>query len=253
MSNNTPAVQLSDDVLWINQCYEMETKHHHISPYLIKAPGGNILIEAGSIIHQDILKNRINQIVGDDSVSAAIVSHYDLPHSANVADYRDEWDFELYTSFEGTSATPESLGMGTSHRCTHGADKTVLDRKFNFPWPPLVDAAHSMWVYDYKSKTLFAADMGHYHAPEDCSKMWEESDNSLEDIKDYLQDALPFVKYLDTNKMEDAFDELLDEYDIENIAPVHGTPVVGNKNVEKYLEIYTKAIDKIVLEDNLDK
>lgn len=246
--NNIPAVELGDGVLWVNQCYEMDTKHHHISPYIVRAPGGNILIEAGSLVHQNILKDRINQIVGDDSVSAAIVSHYDLPHAANVADFRNEWNFELYTSFEGTSASPESLGMGSSHRCTHDADKTILDRKFNFPWPPLVDAAHSMWVYDYKSKTLFAADMGHYHAPENCDKSWQESNDSLDNIQEYLQDALPFVKYLDAKKMEDAFEELLEQYDIENIAPVHGTPIMGHKNVLRYLDIYTEAIDAIASE-----
>jgi flavorubredoxin len=223
----------------------MEKKHHHISPYLIRTPVGNILIEAGSLVHQDELKDRINRIVGDDSVSAAVVSHYDLPHAANVAEFRKEWGFELYTSFEGTSASPESLGMGTSHRCTHDADMEILDRRFNFPWPPLVDAAHSMWVYDYKSKTLFAADMGHYHRPGDCDKMWEESDDSLDNIKEYLEDALPFVKYLDSKKMEGAFEDLLNKYDIENIAPVHGTPIIGDRDVARYLEIYVDAIDAI--------
>jgi len=239
-------VRLNDSVLWVNQSYEMDNgQHHHISPYLIEAPEGYVLIESGSIEHQDVLLERLDSIVGDSGISAAILSHYDLPHVANARVFRDKWDFNLYTSFSGGSTTPESLGMGKSIKCTHGESMKIAGEQFNFPWPPLVDAGHSMWVYHETSKTLFVADMGHYHRPGEGSILWNEKEHRVTSMTDYMNDALPFTKYLDTAKMQDAFNILLNEYEVEYLAPVHGNPVAGSDEVSKYMDYYIKAIGKV--------
>lgn len=242
--SETPAVELPDGVYWVDQCYEMAERHHHISPYLVDAPEGYVLVDTGAIEHQDVLRERIGEVVGEAGVAAAVFSHYDLPHVANARAFREVWDFDLYTSFSGTSASPEALGMGPSTGVMHDETREVCGRTLSFPWPPLVDAAHSMWVYDHGSKTMFVADMGHYHWPGDCRAVCRSVEDlpSVEDIRAYNEDALPFVKYLDAEKMRGAFEELVEAYDVEVWAPVHGNPIVGASTIDAYLDRAVEAI-----------
>jgi len=244
MTRNAQPIDVSGDVRWFDICYPMEQRHHHISPYVVEGSEGTVLIEAGSLEHQEELVARLEATLGSNPIDAAILSHYDLPHVANASHFRDIWEFDLYTSFSGTSANPETLGMGPSIGCMHDETRTICGRKFTFPWPPLVDAAHTMWVYDHDAKAMFAGDMGHYHEPDACRQLIDEPKKvvSVDAICAYNEDALPFVKYLDPTKMRDAFAEMRAQYDIEVWAPVHGNPIIGTDSIETYHERYVKAI-----------
>jgi hypothetical protein len=239
-----PSIEVVPDVHWLDTCYPMAERHHHVSPYLLDGPDSWLLVEAGSMVHQDALAERIDVVTGDDGPTAAVLSHYDLPHVANARAFRERWDFDLYTSFSGTSANPETLGMGPSIGVHHEETREICGRTLSFPWPPLVDAAHSMWVYDHAAKTMFAADMGHYHLPGECRDVQYTHDALVEvpEIRAYNEDALPFVKYLDPAKMHAAFADLREAYDIEVWAPVHGNPIVGVDLIETYHDRYVDAI-----------
>jgi flavorubredoxin len=244
MTADKPVVGLPGGVSWLDTCYPMERQHHHISPYLLEGPDGTVLIEAGSIEHQDQLVERIEALLGSEGIDAAILSHYDLPHVANARAFRDRWDFDLYTSFSGTSANPETLGMGPSTGCMHEETREICGRTFTFPWPPLVDAAHTMWVYDHEAKVMFTGDMGHYHEPGACRQVIDQESEmvTIEEIRAYNEDALPFTKYLDPAKMRAAFAEMREQYDVEIWAPVHGNPIVGSSLIELYHDRYVEAI-----------
>lgn len=244
MTDDTAAVELPGRVRWLDTCYPMEQRHHHISPYLLEGSDGTVLVEAGSLEHQEKLVERIEALLGPEGIDAAILSHYDLPHVDNARHFRSIWDFDLYTSFSGTSANPETLGMGPSTGCMHEETRTICGRTFTFPWPPLIDAAHTMWVYDHEAKAMFAGDMGHYHEPDACRQLVDDEASmvTVDEIRAYNEDALPFVKYLDPEKMREAFAEMRDQYDVELWAPVHGNPIVGADIIETYHERYVEAI-----------
>jgi len=241
---DAPAIDLPGGLAWLDTCYPMERAHHHISPYLLDGPDGWILVEAGSMVHQDRLVERIESVCGPEGVDAAILSHYDLPHVANARAFRDRWEFDLYTSFSGTSANPETLGMGPSIGCHHEETREICGRRVTFPWPPLADAAHTMWVYDHEAKAMFAGDMGHYHDPGACRSVVDDPTAmvSVDAIRRYNEDALPFTGLLDPEKMRAALAELRSAYDVEVWAPVHGNPIVGASLVERYHEQYVEAI-----------
>ena len=244
MTRDSPPIDLGRGVHWLDTCYPMEQRHHHISPYVLEGSEGAVLVEAGSLAHQDELVSRLESALGPNPIDAAILSHYDLPHVANARHFRKIWDFDLYTSFSGTSANPETLGMGPSTGCMHDETRTICGRRFTFPWPPLVDAAHTMWVYDHEAGVMFAGDMGHYHDPDACRRVIDEPDKmvDVDSIRAYNEDALPFVKYLDPQKMRGAFAELREQFSIDIWAPVHGNPIVGADLIETYHERYVEAI-----------
>lgn len=244
MTDETRAVDLPGGVRWLDICYPMERRHHHISPYVLEGPDGSVVVEAGSLEHQAEIVSRIEALVGEDGIDAAILSHYDLPHVANAREFHRRWEFDLYTSFSGTSANPETLGMGPSTGCMHEETREICGRTFTFPWPPLVDAAHTMWVYDHDAKAMFTGDMGHYHDPDACRRVVDDPAKmvSVEEIRSYNEDALPFTKYLDPAKMGDALAELRERYDVEIWAPVHGNPIVGSTLIETYHERYVQAV-----------
>lgn len=247
MSDASDTGPLGDDVRWIDECYGFPGGHHHIAVYLIRHGEEYILVDAGAAEHRADIESRIDRITGEADPSAMILTHSDLPHVANVKAFRERWDLELHSSFAGSASSPEALGMGPANVCSLGETKRVLGRRFSFPWPPLVDAAHSMWIFDHATGTMFMADVGHYHRPGSCTAVWDGSDwdVDVELVVDYLRDALPFVHFLDPEKVAGAFERLLDEYEVRCLAPIHGNPVVGERNVEAYVSRYVEAIAQI--------
>ena len=138
----------------------------HVSVYLVRAPGGSILIDSGSFYHRESLSRRIGEATGDQGPQALVLSHSDYPHSANIPSFRDSWgDFEIVASV----ASPEIQGLPYARRARIGESLDVLGRRFTFIDPPLADRSHTTWIYDEEARTLFVADgFGTLHAPGNC-------------------------------------------------------------------------------------
>lgn len=238
-------VQLTSDVRWINQCYQDDGIHEHVSVYLIEEGDQYILIDSGSFYHEEQIEAAIEAATGDQGLDALVLSHSDYPHSGNVGTFTDKWeDVELVAS----SGSPEAQGLpSTATKCEIGGSLDIVGRTFSFIDPPLADRSHTTWIYDHGSNVLFTADgFGSHHRPGECNETSATLDGgiALEDIYTYHKETLVWLRYVDPEKLEDALQSILDEYRIDYVAPVHGHPIAGD-DFDGYIDSLMRAVREI--------
>ena len=118
-------------------------------------------------------------------------------------------------------------------------------RPFTCIHPLLTDVTVSQWAYDHESGVLFTAEaFGHYHDAENCGQTSAEMEGGIpmEHIDDFYMDKLPFVDFLDREKLGDAFEMLFDILDVTYVAPIHGTPVAA-EDIDDYVDDVMQALD----------
>ncbi|WP_135366582.1 MBL fold metallo-hydrolase [Halosimplex halophilum] len=230
MSGNSsgPTVPVTDSVEWVNQCYDHEGRHEHVSLYLLRAPGGTVLIDSGSFYHREAITEAVDAATGGAGPDAIVLSHSDYPHAANVGPLGGATeDVELVAS----SASPAQQGLPEARKCDIGGSMTVEGRRLSFIDPPLADRSHTTWIYDHADGVLFTADgFGNYHDPGQCDYRSGEFPDATpaEAIRAYHEDNLVWLRYVDPAKVEAALDRIFEAYDVRAVAPIHGNPIEGD-------------------------
>lgn len=239
--------QLTPELYWIENCYKTNDHHVHISSYLIRANSKYILVDTGSHLHREEVELAIEDLTNGSGVDALLLTHSDLPHAANVQEFRSNWDFDLYASFTGSSASPEALDMGDATSASVGNSTKIFGRKFAFLWPALADVTNTMWILDKETNTLFTGDgFGNYHFPNQCNLTSREIQGSIEEelIRQYHRDALPWIKHITGEKLKDRLDQMFADYDINRIAPTHGN-LIEKQDINEYRDKLIQSVDEI--------
>jgi len=240
-------VQVTPTVEWINQCYEHEGSHEHVSLYLLRAPEGSVLIDSGSFYHREEITEAVDDAAGGEGPDAIILSHSDYPHAANVSPLGgDTEDVELIAS----SASPAQQGLPDARKCDIGGALTVKGREFSFIDPPLADRSHTTWIYDHGDGVLFTADgFGNYHDPGRCDHLSSDFPDvtPAERIYEYHRDNLVWLRYVAPEKVERTLDDIFADYDVNAVAPIHGNPIEG-ADVDTYRERLRDAMERIAAE-----
>lgn len=218
-------IELTDEVVWINECYVHDDRHEHVSAYLIQGDSGTVLIDSGSFYHREAIRTGIVDATNGAGIDAIVLSHSDYPHSGNVSEFREEWDdVELVAS----SGSPEIQGLSDARQCQIGESLSVQGRTFSFIDPPLADRSHTTWIYDHGSKVLFTADgFGSYHDSMNCDDTSRAFANGIpaESILEFHRNNLVWLRYVDADKLAAALDSVVESYDISYVAPIHGHPI----------------------------
>lgn len=237
-------VTLTEDIQWINTCYQHEDRHEHVSVYLIRANGEYILIDSGSFYHREDIKKRITETTNGEGLDAIILSHSDYPHAGNISEFRDEWgDIELVAS----SGSPELQGLSEARRCEIGGDLEILGRQFSFIDPPLADRSHTTWIYDHGSEVLFTADgFGNYHSVGECDKTSQDFKDNIpkEAVYEFHAKNLVWMRYVDPDKLRTALISIFDDYAVSYVAPIHGNPIAPS-DLDGYLNRLIDAASRI--------
>ena len=239
------AVQLTDDTWWINECYEEDDRHKHVSVYLVRENDRYLVVDTGSFYHRDEVLAQISKLTGERGIDAIVLSHSDYPHSGNVGPIREEWDdVTVYAS----SGAPAAQGLPpTAVRCRIGDSMEILDRQFSFIDPPLADRSHTTWIYDHSSGVLFTADgFGSYHTGNDCDATFGDLPDGIdyEAIHEYHADALVWLQYVDPLKLRATLDQIFEDYSVSYVVPVHGHPIAGS-DLNEYLDRLVRGAAQI--------
>lgn len=236
--------RLTDEVVWINECYAHGDRHEHVSVYLIRGDSGTILVDSGSFYHREAIRAGIVDATDGEGIDAIVLSHSDYPHSGNVSQFREEWgDVELVAS----SGSPEIQGLSDARRCRIGDSLTIRGREFSFVDPPLADRSHTTWIYDHGSEVLFTADgFGSYHDPEDCdgtSRAFADG-VPLESILEFHRENLVWLRYVDPDKLAAALDSIVESYEVSHVAPIHGHPI-HRRDLDGFLDRVVESARRI--------
>ncbi|MDH3733511.1 MAG: MBL fold metallo-hydrolase [Gemmatimonadota bacterium] len=239
------SLELGRGVEWIHECYSEPTGHLHVSVYLVRAPGGDILVDSGSFYHRDSLHSRIESATDGRGPRALILSHSDYPHSGNIPTFREEWgDFEIVASV----ASPEIQGLPYARRARIGESLDVLGRRFTFLDPPLADRSHTTWIYDEEGKTLFVADgFGTIHPPGHCDSWWGDLplEGRTEGVLEFHDQTLRWLIYVDPDRLMTALRDIFARHPAEVVAPIHGPPI-ARADLEAYLDDLESGVRTIV-------
>lgn len=237
-------VPLTADTGWINECFPVDGLHLHVSVFLVRADRRNIVIDSGSFHHRSSIERRLTATVGDEGLHAIILSHTDYPHAANVGAFRREWgDIEIIAS----SGAPEIQGLPYATKASIGGSLVVQGRTFSFLDPPLADRSHTSWIFDHVSRILYTADgFGSFHEPSACRSTSVDLEGSIElaNIYRYHAEALPWLRYVDPDRLEAKLRGIFERFDVAFVAPVHGTPI-AHGDLPDYLDRLVRAAARI--------
>jgi len=240
-------VQVTPTVEWLNQCYDHEGRHEHVSLYLVRAPEGTVLVDSGSFYHRDAITDAVDAATDGEGPDAIVLSHSDYPHAANVAPLGgDTDDVELVAS----SASPAQQGLPDARKCDIGGTLTIQGRKFSFVDPPLADRSHTTWIYEHGDGVLFTADgFGNYHDPGECDNLSGDFPDvtPAEDIYEYHRDNLVWLRYVAPEKVERTLDDIFDDVDVAAVAPIHGNPIEAD-GLDTYRDRLADAMERIAAE-----
>jgi len=239
-----PSIPVTGDVAWIHECFPERGGHLHVSVYLVRVPGGNILIDSGSFYHRDRLADRIRRATAGEGIRSLILSHSDYPHSGNIPALRGEWgDFEIVAS----CADPEIQGLPYARRSRIGETLEVLGRPFTFLDPPLADRSHTTWVYDETARVLFVADgFGTLHPPGACDRFWGALPDvgRAEGVAEFHRQTLRWLEYVDPDRLLGTLERMFARHPVEAVAPIHGPPIAA-ADLDAYLGMLGDAVRAI--------
>jgi flavorubredoxin len=242
------AIRITDDVYWLNPCYQSEHGQLHNSAYLITNDnGGHVLIDTGSYIDADRIMTEIEELTGGDGVGSIILTHLDLPHAAN---FREFDGVEIVSS----ASVPELQGLPAwgagLRKVVTGEDMSIENCTFRFTPGLLMDRPNSIWVYDVDSEVLFTADgLGHYHEPEHCDVRITSIQSTVTPnaIEKYHRIKLPWLRFVHPDEMATAIREVINEFDPEWVAPIHGNPI-HRRVLSKYMVLFEASLENIYTE-----
>lgn len=226
--------RLADGIEWYHTCHDEERAdlHLHLSQYLLETADGTVLVDAGAGHGADLVGALTDRI---DTLDAVLLTHAIMPHTGGIAGLREAFPGVTIVS---TSPIPPAVGIEDAAPAIINDTEAVAGDTFTFIDPLLTDVVVSTWVYHHASGTMFTAEgVGHYHAPEECSRVSGDYQDGIpaEHVRTFAADKLLFLEYVDPAKLEIAFETLRAEYDIERFAPIHGNPV-ERAEIDDYLD-----------------
>lgn len=230
--------ELTDSIEWLSRCESNDDgTHMHLGQYLLETDEGYVLVDAGEG-HGEELTGTIEARTDGEGVDAVVLTHSILPHTENVDAIQELWSDATIISAVGN---PSAVGLDDAEPSFAGQTETLAGETFTFLDPLITDVVVSTWIYHHESKTLFTAEgVGHYHAPGECTDLSSAYNDGVpsEYVHAFAEDKLRFLEFVDPERLRIGFENLLEEYDVDRLAPAHGTPILGS-DIDRYAETLT--------------
>jgi flavorubredoxin len=235
--------QVTDDIYWLDECYDVGGRHLHISVFLITHADGTALVDTGSYYHSRSIRSELTRL-SNGGVDTVFLSNPDYVHSGNVSLFLEESDVICFVG------TPERHGYEGAITADPGDTCEIDGRQFSFIDPIVSDIASSVWIYDHDSRSLFTSDgLGQYHAPDacDCTSAELDSAGRFQNVRDFHDDTLRWLQYVEPSAIETAVTNVFDTYDVRRILPAHGHPI-REEDIPAFLDSFHRAIREIAAE-----
>lgn len=241
------SVRVTDDLRWLNECYPVRGKHLHVSVFLLDYDDTSVLVDTGSYYHSGSIQDELERALDGERVDTVFVSNPDYVHAGNIASFVPESEVVCFVG------TPERHGYTGATTRDPGESMTVGGREFSFLDPIVSDIASSVWIYDHGAGYLFTSDgFGHYHAAGDCDRVSTEFESGIlfQEVRDFHEDTLRWLKYVDPSAIRSAVEKVFGTYDVQYVLPAHGHPI-AEPDIPSFVESFDRAVREIVAESDL--
>lgn len=241
------AIEFTDGIRWLKRCHDDTHGHEQVAAYLLSKDDRHVLIDSGSHHYEDDLLGILRDQIGDGHLDAVVLSHPDLPHSANIRAVQSIGeDVDLICA----NSAPEVVGLPPRTRCGFGETMSIGNRKITFLESPLADIIFTTWPYDHETGVVFTADgFGMFHEPGDCNHVFDTSLDGLtvDDLATYHRHSLRWLELIDPAKLMAHLRDVFDERDVSWVAPAHGPPIAGDL-LPEYFDLLERAIQQVANE-----
>lgn len=230
-------VTVAPGVHWLHNWYDQADRRMHLSTYLVECETGNVLIDTGANVHEEEIKAKVTELVGDAGVDTIVLTHSTLEHTANIETFEHHWD-DVETIASTTA--PEVMGTPTASAWRLGETTDIQGDEFSFLEPLVTDNVFTVWVYHAQSGVLFTSEaFGRYHTGGNSQTSplgIDEDPEAFANVFKYCADRLEFLKFAETDEIAERMDEIIGTFDVRLIAPAHGNPLAVD-DVDDYFTI----------------
>lgn len=254
--------RISSDVYWLLSCnskpdlaarYSSDPpdwyepgNHVHVSSsaYLITGEQ-SLLFDNLPPVERDPLIAELEMILGDDGLDYIVPSHHEAPHGGNTNALREAYpDAELLAS--GYGRGHEMYFLGDATRVYEGERLDLGGPVVEFVEAVILDTALHIWLFEHESRTLFSVDLlGIPHMGRDCLQTVDELEFEVTTAQliRFHQQALPWLRIADPDRVHRALDEIVNRHAPSTIAPTHG--LVIREDAIAYLEKMKEVVSEM--------
>lgn len=234
-------------------------QYQPINCYLVMEGDSGYLIDTGVAAHRAQILQQLDSLLPHSKELTVVFTRAELDCSGNFAAIhkhrtvaevvsgavRNPFDsYDEISRMSNTEIRRQSLPLsGTTTMPIAQSKRLILV-------PPHIRMLTTYWIYDRVTKTMFTSDMfGHTtvsgpKAPIIINKRTNDP-STLETVKLHLLEKFFWMEIADTSYMVTWLQELFAAYEIENIAPTHGSILVGRDVVQRHFELLVQAMQSV--------
>ncbi|MDX6590822.1 MAG: hypothetical protein QOJ13_18 [Gaiellales bacterium] len=233
--------ELARGVFWLGACelfpYKGEVIHSGDSLFLIVGDDASLLVEAGLPNDHRVVAEHLDALLADAPALRYIwPTHQETPHAGGIGRLLARYptasvcgnvkDYHLFFPELKNRLVPTAFG----DRIDLGGTEFVAVE------PVIRDLITTQWGFDTRSRTLFTADgfaYAHHHAADQCGRLAEEvPELDIPDMTGLFTDqSLTWARYTTMEPYVERLDRLLDDLEVQVVAPTHGLPVTDVRAV----------------------
>ena len=232
--------------------------HAPVSCYLVLEGASALLIDTGLPIHESLILRQLEECLPKDAELSVLVTRpVEFESLGNVDAIVKRFPVKaFYARIPGYAQQPAISSLQPmleriDWRAINAADLIDVDvhrpgRRTLDVIPPLLRLLMTSWVYDKETRTLFTSD-AFTHAllsDPDGSAVLTESDDDVtaQAVHEHLDTKFDWLASADTRPILASLKTLLDEYDIETVAPTHGRILQGRRVVVRHFELIVNEL-----------
>ena len=261
-----PARPLAEGIGFIEECRVSRTGIAYDPPWATYEPGDEIhnavvcyllqgekslLFDTCSPIVGDHVVAEVERCLDGDPLDYVVLSHGEAPHSGNLGALRRA--FPEATLVASDHASPEHA-MFEWDAVTLVEPGDVIDLgglEAEIVEALVPDTAMSLWLFERTRRALFTVDwLGAVHTEHECaltaSELSPPSTITAERLYENQSFILPWMRYMQPERIEAVVEHVIDRFDPAYLAPAHGIPI--DEDPVGHLRRMAAAMQRMVAE-----
>ncbi|MBF0275704.1 MAG: MBL fold metallo-hydrolase, partial [Nitrospinae bacterium] len=231
----TKPVQVSEHIYWVGT-YDPHDKFQ-CNSYLILCNGKGVIVDSGSTLFLESLLEKVAQLVALDNIVAVVSQHQDPDVCGNIFQLKNILievgcqNLTLYTHFR-TALLIKHYGRGLVFKHTDklpaGKAEITSGFEMEFIHTPYLHAPGAITTYFPQDKVLLSSDLFG-----GVTENWSlyAGENYFEEITSFHKEYMPSKEILLYTIKR------LESYDIEMIAPQHGS-IMNRKQAQEVMKAF---------------
>ncbi len=236
--------------------------------YLLREEAGAFLLDTGFSAHEtsilgqlgklitpelplSIFLMRINEFMSVGN-ALAIARKFNVVEGYSPQPDITSWiDFDRVDTREKAMEVPTNLLRGPQDYFVDGGDSRRISA-FSAP----LRLINTTWIFDQATSTLFTSDMFTQYWCDNFEGPWIVDDEELLPDEDHVRSFLLNTRYwwlegADTRKLRAGVRKVVEQFDIETIAPAYGAIIRGRDLVRQQFDLLDRVLEGLDRENTV--